>query len=220
MTTVLIPSSGSVAAPPAGTVDWPTGRAFVPASFALGVKPARSTWEAVYTRQRTQVTHLADRMTASLALPPCMPAEAGEREAWMAYLAAASPWVRLQHFARPVPAGTMRGTPQIGANVVAGSMSVQLSSVTPGATLRGGDMLGVGGRLLMVGLAGAVAAGDGTMTVPLALPVRAAMTAGAAVTWDRPTGTFQIEQTADLMYSPGAGGAYQGGLELSFLEVV
>lgn len=372
------------------TIDWPSDACLRPSSVSFSVVPARSSWSAVYTRQRTQVSHLADRLRVTLQLPPCTAAEAAAREAWINYLVAESPWVRLRHFARPYPRGNARGTLTVGANAAAGVRSVTLSgaraspnllasaafeidsdadgvadgwstyisnflstgrawSLPAGSLLAGdgaktqavqcsalgtdtlgivridqtvqagaaytfsiyasadraatatlyigwyqsdnttfisqsatsaamnttaqrytltatapagagrawlyawfsgatganpiayfdaaqfelgsvaspwsgfarllpGDTLSVGGNLLLVGYAGAVANDAGSMTVPLQLPLRTAVTAGAAVTWAQPTGTFQLETDAvSLEYLPGN---LQSGFELSFLEVV
>lgn len=376
------------------TIDWPSDACLRPSSVSFSVVPARSSWSAVYTRQRTQVSHLADRLRVTLQLPPCTAAEAAAREAWINYLVAESPWVRLRHFARPYPRGNARGTLTVGANAAAGVRSVTLSgaraspnllrgpsfevdsdangradywnsyfagttgtgnvalstsspvdgtrvqlvtstglgtttgdrigivqsidvapsttytisahmawletssaryaiyvdwidagsvivgssSVFPATLLNSsltrysltgtspatavtaavsffahsrqtasgaasfaidavqfepgptatpyvglprllpGDTLSVGGNLLLVGYAGAVANDAGSMTVPLQLPLRTAVTAGAAVTWAQPTGTFQLETDAvSLEYVPGN---LQSGFELSFLEVV
>jgi hypothetical protein len=190
----------------------------LPAAVRFGVRPARSAWSAVYTRQRQQVSHFADRLTVSLALPPCGPADGGRREAWLNYLAAESPWVRLRHFVRPVPMGTLRGTLTVAAEAVAGLRSVTLNTGQPGATLLGGDVLGAGGRLLPVAYAGAVADGSGVMIVPLQVPLRATLAAGSAVTWSQPTGAFQFEGDGlELDYSPGL---LQRGVDLQFVEVV
>lgn len=391
MTTILLPADTGAAAPPSGTVDWPTVAALRPSGLAIGVRPAASGWQAAYTRQRQSVSHMADRMTATVTLGPCRGGEdAGYREAFIDHLAERSPWVRLHHFARPAPLGTLRGTPTVAASASAGARSITVAGGTAGVnllanssfewgsplatgwnayslgttgtisysiisgvvdgsatqyiaaaglgttsadrcglyadaalsaaltattpctasiyargtagsriaviiyafdagnaligtatatdaalsdaaafqrfectytlpvgtrtvrmafwqhssavlglaemgadaaqlelagaastysgvrTLLGGDMLGVGGRLLKVAYTGATESAAG-LVVPLALPLRAAVDADDAVTWDRPTGTFQLENAAELQYLPGV---VQQGFDLQFLEVV
>ena len=76
---------------------------------------------------------------------------------------------------------------------------------TPGATLLGGDVLGVAGQLCLTGHAGAVANGSGVVAMPLVLPLRAAVSAGAAVQWSVPMGTFQLA-TDDLREVVGRAG--------------
>ncbi len=371
MTTVLLPT-GTGSGAPAGTIDWPSTPELRPSAMRIGLRPARSSWQAVYTRQRTSVSHLADRLAVTLSFPPCASSAIGVREAFLAYLADANPWVRLHHHARPYPAGTLRGAPTVYAAAAAGLRTVTLTDLrsgpnlllrpqgfgyspwvltnasvtanattapdgaltadallrtatgnhyiaqsygaadvsgqtytfsvylkagtltgdvavvfrnqagtqTPGsttvtpsgswqrvtatgtftagagsnviafvdplndsgsagdslylwgaqleraaaatdyagpATLAGGDLIGAAGALMMVGYGGAVETDAGLMTVPLALPLRTALEASDAVTWDKPTGTFQIESVADLQYTAGI---VQEGFELTFLEVV
>jgi hypothetical protein len=65
-------------------------------------------------------------------------------------------------------------------------------TTTAGATLLAGDVLGIAEQLIQCAYGGAVADGAGAMIVPLVLPLRRAVSSAAAVTWDKPTGTFQI----------------------------
>jgi len=199
------------------TLDWPSTRAFQPASITWGARTPKSTWRAFFTGQRQQVSHAADRLRATLELPPCLPADAGRREAYLLALARTGDWVRLRHYAREAPAGTLRGSPLVNANAAAGATSIVLKNCATGATLIGGDMLGIGGNLLTVAYAGAVEAGGGLMTVPLLLPLRVAVATDNAVTWDKPTGTFQFEPDAvDMEYTAPR---VQRGVSLQFTEV-
>ncbi len=56
-----------------------------------------------------------------------------------------------------------------------------------------GDLVGLGGNLLMVGPAGATGDITGAITLPLALPVQRAATAGAVVECNAPTGLWRLE---------------------------
>ena len=72
------------------------------------------------------------------------------------------------------------------------------------ATLIGGDMLGIGGNLVQVAYAGATADDVGAMTVPLSLATLEAISGGAAVTWSKPVGEWQIVGVdPQLTYQPG-----------------
>jgi hypothetical protein len=55
------------------------------------------------------------------------------------------------------------------------------------------------------------------MVIPLVLPLRRAVTAGAAVTWDKPTSTFQI-LSLDPMFDYTAP-QMQMGLSVELAEV-
>lgn len=106
-----------------------------------------------------------------------------------------------------------------------GSAVVWGAQLEPGATmtdyegtpaLRGGDIFGVGTQLLITGYKGEVQNSSPYLDVPLALPLRQAATAGDAVTWDRPTGNFQLlGDMSQVEYLPGR---YQAALNLQFVE--
>ncbi len=89
---------------------------------------------------------------------------------------------------------------------------------TPGATLLGGDVLGVGGNLLLVGPAGAQFNEAGTATVPLVLPLPKALASGAAVAYAGPTGVWEYAgQGIQFDYGPGI---MQGPVVIPFRQVV
>lgn len=200
------------------TLDWPTSEAFRPTAVKWGVRTPTSGWQAFYTGQSQKISHLGDRMRCSIYLPPVLRADlAGQREAFLEEVASAGHWLRLWHFARDVPAGTLRGGPVLNSLVQAAARTL-LVQAAPGATLVGGDMLGCAGALLKVGAAGAVADGAGLMTVPLVLPCPLTLAAGAAVTWLRPTGNFELLQADRFAdYGPAR---LQGPMQLDLLQVV
>jgi len=86
------------------------------------------------------------------------------------------------------------------------------------ASLAAGDFIGVGGNLLQVAYAGATEGGAGLMTVPLARPVQKAISNGAAVSWDAPTGLWQLE--AESMAFDYSAPVLQGGIALPFRQVI
>lgn len=198
------------------TLDWPAGRAFEPRRFVFGGRTSRSAFTSFFTGQTQSVSHLADRLRAVVTLARCEPVEAGRREAFFLEACSAGHWLRLGHLQRPEPNGSLRGLPVIAASAAPGVRAVTVQT-TPGATLAAGDVLGAAGQLLLTGFVGAVADGSGLMSVPLALPLRAPVVAGAAVTWAAPTTTFQIvEQSIDFGYGRQA---WQDEIEVTLLEV-
>ncbi|MBK5203868.1 MAG: hypothetical protein JJD98_00215 [Polaromonas sp.] len=68
-------------------------------------------------------------------------------------------------------------------------------------TLKQGDLLGVGGLLLMV--ASDCAAVAGVCTVPITNRLRVAQSSGAAVTWDKPTFSARLLDSSGIEYIPG-----------------
>lgn len=107
--------------------------------------------------------------------------------------------VALYHNVRPAPVGTVRGTLTLSASVAQGASSIIVTGCSPSTgTVLAGDMFGVGGLLLMAA-ADAVAVA-GVVTIALANRVRVAQSAGASVTWDRPTVLFRLLDTSGVNY--------------------
>jgi hypothetical protein len=198
------------------TVNWPSAHHFEPRDFSVGLRVPKSGFTGFYTLQSTTLSHLADRLQMTLQLRACRPEQGAEREAFINGLVSSGDWVRMGHPSRQVPRGTLRGTPTVAANAAAGARSFTLNG-TPGETLLAADMLSVADQLLPVAYAGAVVAGGGTATVPLQLPLRVALTAGQAITWNTPTGLWQLAaDQIDLGYMRGH---WQQAVSLPFREV-
>lgn len=196
------------------TVSWPTDAWARPSRVRWSLQTQGASWSAAYTGQAQRITHLADRWRVDLALVPVLAEQAGPREAFFSRLQRSADWVQLWHFARPQPLGTMRGSPTASA-ASRGATSLTIQT-TAGATLLAGDLFGVAGQLCQAAQT-ATANGSGVMAVPLVMPLRATVTSSAPVTWDRPTGTFQLlggDFGADYV-AP----RMQLGPELQFLEV-
>jgi len=87
---------------------------------------------------------------------------------------------------------------------------------TPG--LLGGDVVGINGQLIIAAYGGASQFSLPYLQMPLALPLRRAVTVGETVTWDRPTGVFELlGDTSQVEYLPGR---FQNAITLSFAEVL
>jgi hypothetical protein len=140
-----------------------------------------------------------ERWRVSLTFNRGTPALAAQAEAFFSRVAGGSERVRLGHFLRPAPVGTMRGTPSLSAAAARGDL--QLSINTTG-TLRAGDFFKVGGQLFQC-FADCTPVAS-VLTVPLVQRVRAPLSNGAAVTWDRPTALFICPANSFAAgYSPG-----------------
>lgn len=122
------------------TQDWPTDRAFMGAEVRPGADVPKSTFRGFYTGNRGTTSHLADRLTCEVMLPPCKHrADAARREAFFMGLVSTGDWVRFGMLYRREPIGTMRGSPTVNGAVAAGARSLVLASVNSGANLlRGG----------------------------------------------------------------------------------
>ena len=198
------------------TVDWPALRAFSPARMRFGASTPKAGFAAMFTGQTQTISHAADRLMCTITLPPCSRADAGLREAFFMSLVSTGDWVRLWHRQRPVPLGTLRGSPTAQAAASAGARTLSVQT-TAGATMLGGDILGVNGQLLIAKYEGATANGSGVMSLPLVLPIRAAISSAAALTWNAPTATWQL--ATDLIDYGYMAPALQDGLDIPLREV-
>lgn len=201
-------------------VDWPTTQAFKAAQFSVGLDVNEALARGFYTGNLlSQRSAQADRMTCTVTLPPCTRDQAGEREGYIFHLRSQRLWMRFGMPQRPVPLGTLRGTPTATAAVLAGATSLAITT-TANVTLRPGDFLGVGtNTLLMVGIPGATANGSGAMSsVPLAMPCPVAISSAAALTWDNPKGLWEWD--GDAVQLDYAAPLIQQGVALPFRQVI
>lgn len=109
---------------------------------------------------------------------------------------------------RPVPRGTMRGTVTLSAAAAAGATSISVSGATANGTLETGDWLqlgsGIGSHLCAaIGPIALNASGAGTVTFEP--PLRAPLTSGTTVTWNKALGHFKRSPGAGLQWQAVAG---------------
>ncbi|WKB52315.1 hypothetical protein [Eleftheria terrae] len=187
---------------------------WLPQSMQLSLEANTRVHTSPFTQGVQVLDLLGERWRLSMTLPERRPQHGAALEAFIARLRGPSHEVALWHFRRPVPRGTLRGAPTLGAAAGQGAAVLMLAGCAPGATLLAGDLLGLGEQLLMVAEDGQASAA-GELVVPLANRVRVVQPVGAAVVWNRPTGRFRLAATAvPVGYRPGA----VQPLELEFLE--
>lgn len=187
------------------------------ARLSLSVAISASSYTGFFTGNRQRKSHLADRLRATLTLPPCRGSVADERAAFLLALASTGDYLRMPMPQRMRLRGTMAGSPVVTTTTAAGARTLPITT-TAGATLLAGDWIGVGGNLLQCAYAGAVANGAGAMSVPLVLPTQKSITAGAAVSYVAPTGVWVMDDTGlQLDYSPAN---VQGGIAIPLQQVI
>jgi hypothetical protein len=183
------------------TYDWPI--TLLPQRAAIGSQGAGEQFKSPYNGTLQAVDFVAERWVLSVTLPQRGTRDAGAVEAFFFRLRGGVNRVRAWHFGRPVPIGTMRGTPTLSAGVSRGGTSLPITGGTASGTLKAGDMLGAGGQLFMVAEDVALN-GSGAGTVPLVHRVRATINTGAAVTWNRPTAEWVMPAwLAAVAHFPG-----------------
>lgn len=117
---------------------------------------------------------------------------------------------------RTAPQGTMRGTPTLASPLVVGAISASFTGAS--GTLLRGDMLQIGtgiGTSQLIKVANDV-------TFPGAVsfnnPIRKAITAGAAITWDKPVAYFRRVNRSATLGTYTLQGTGQGDFSLDLVE--
>lgn len=183
------------------TYDWPD--ALIPQRCSIGSQGAGEQFRGPYNGTIQVVDFVAERWVLSVTLPQARRVNAGRVEAFFFTLRGGIHRVRAWHFGRPVPVGTMRGSPTLSASVSRGATALPITGGTANGTLRAGDMLGCGGQLFMVA-SDTTLNGSGAGSVPVVHRVRGTIGSGTAVTWNRPTGEFVIPAwVASVVHAPG-----------------
>lgn len=129
-------------------------------------------------------------------------------------------------FGRPLPLGTLRGTPTLSATAAAGATSIAIAGGggNAGATLLAGDMLqlgtGLGTSQAVMVMADATADGSGNIAaLSIEPPLRVAQASGAAVGWQRPLAYFKLSSgNTTWGWEAGPERPYATGLGLDLLE--
>lgn len=179
------------------TFDHPA--ALVPESIEWG-----SLKRAVQSRSPTtgateSIEFPAERWQLSVTYPPRTAQSGGLAEAFFSRVVGGVDRIRIYNFRRPVPTGTMRGSPTLAATVTRGAQSLTINTT---GTLGAGDFFKIGDQLFQS--MADVAPVSGVLTVPLVQRVRSTLVAGAAVQWDRPTALFILPATINrASYSDG-----------------
>jgi hypothetical protein len=125
-----------------------------------------------------------------------MPLKQNNREfvAFMMKLRGGLNTFTIHDFTRPLPKGTMRGSPTLGSAVTAGdsTLTIDAGISQAGKTLLAGDWLGLGGQLLMVS-ENVTFDGAGVADVDVEPPVRVDVISGTSVVYNKPTCEFKSE---------------------------
>lgn len=190
------------------TFAWPPG--WMPQTLAIALVPNLRTHQSPYTMDTQVIDLVASRWRMTFTMPEGKQATGPQYEAFFNALHGRANRVTLSHFLRPVPRGTLRGGRlSLGVNVLQGANSINFGTDYPGATLLAGDIVGMGGELLMVAADSTVGV-DAYVTVPLVNRVRVARAVGFSLVLDHPTATFMMtSDVVPIQYGPGKRDAFQ-----------
>ncbi len=174
-------------------LTWPTK--FFPATYSLELVPNVRLASSGGARLSSDLKEEYWRVTMTIS--DQYGSSAAELEALLAKLSQ-NAVVLLPHFVNPVPRGTLAGTPTVAANALKYATTVDIQT-TAGATVKAGDYISIDGQLLQA-LSGATANGAGVLSFASVNYLRAAVTAGTAVTWNTPTLRYILEDFAIMRY--------------------
>lgn len=125
---------------------------------------------------------------------------------------------------RPLPLGTLRGTPTLAAAAAEGDTTATLACGLgqAGATLVAGDWLqfgsGLGTSQMVMLMADAVVDGAGNCPIVFEAPLRAAMAAGTAVTWNKPLAYYRRASQGGVSWRGSNHGMLVQAMVLEMLE--
>ncbi len=189
--------------------------AFKPVTCSLKLAVNQRVSAAPFGGSEQAVDLLNDRWLMTCELSPRAMADGAWVEAFIGAMRGQTNTTSVYHFARPQPAGTVRGTLTLNAPASQGDSSIVITGCSPSTgTLKAGDMIGVSGLLLMV--KDDCTAVAGVITVPLTNALRKALSSGASVTWDSPTMIARLLATSDVGYEP----AIAQGVTFDFGEAI
>jgi hypothetical protein len=171
---------------------------FEPASCTLSLSVNQRVNAAPFGGSEQAIDLLNDRWLLTCELPNNSYATTAQIDAFVGAMRGQVNTVALWHFARPTPRGTIAGAKTLSASAAQGASSI---GITATGTVLAGDMLGVGGLLLMA--AADATSSAGVITVTLANRLRTALSSGAAVTTTKPTANFRLLGTSGTKYLRG-----------------
>ncbi|MES2972385.1 MAG: hypothetical protein V4757_02195 [Pseudomonadota bacterium] len=192
---------------------WPT--ALRPTSCKLTPKANQRVNASADDMSEQAIDMFNDRWLLEVVLPVRTQEQGAAVEAFDASFREQTNWIAAWHFMRPVPRGTMRGSPTLSASVLQGAGVIPIQT-TAGATLLAGDMIGLPGSLLLMVQDDVTADGAGLMSVNIVNRLRVAQAGGVAVAWNKPTANFRKLSSSGVGYKPG----YADELSLRFGEKI
>lgn len=193
------------------SIYWPTGLTPASADYALQYDVQLSVMRSgrVYTHGLPGY-----RWVCTLTFAPtnsANDADRGKVEALVASLRGGARELIAPHFGRPVPNGTISGSPVLASTATVGANTISISGGS--GTLKAGDIIGVGSNLVMVEKDWS---GSGSVSISPAIRVQAS--SGTSVVYNRPT-TKWIATTSvagPFPYLPGSRPSFAIELTESF----
>lgn len=173
--------------------------AFVPTAFQPNQFTNQRVSASMFGGSEQAVDLLNDRWIFDVETGQCVYTDGQKLEAFRNALRGQVNVCALPYYPRLTPTGTARGTMTLNASALQGAASIVITGVSPSTgTLLAGDVLGVGGLLLMVETDCTAVAG--VITVPLTNRLRKAISSGTSVTWSSPTVLCRLLSSSGIQY--------------------
>lgn len=174
------------------TIAFPTfTRALPYTQWEFGQVPLAYAHTSPHSGQSQVVEMPGTRWAHSLRLEGLSTTERQMMSTFFAQLRGRANRYTLWDVINPQPKGTMRGSIVVNNTIAQGAVAAVITggSGQAGTTLLVGDKLNIGGELKII-VVGGTANGSGNITCTVEPPFRNAVSAGAAVVWDKPTAKF------------------------------
>jgi hypothetical protein len=203
------------------TISFPTLSNAVPADFEFGLMSVTQTFRSPLSGAVQTLELPGARWYTRFRFPPLRATaavnDAGLLAAFLVKLRGQARRAALWNFKRPVPLGTIQTSGvTLASGVAAEATTASFSGCGAAKTLLAGDLFSIGGELKMA-TADFTADGSGEMAgITFEPPMRSAVAGGEAVTLDKPTALFILDNPqVTWRSSPGD----VNDFELSFTEV-
>lgn len=103
---------------------------FRPSAFEATLVPNIRAFSSAYGGSSQALDLIGERWRYVVGLPPCSRDDAAQREALFAKLRGGAHRLRLPHYGRMAPRGTLRGSPTLAATAAQGAASLTLAACT------------------------------------------------------------------------------------------
>ena len=182
--------------------DWPL--ALPPELMVWSIQKAGVSFRSPYAGTLETVTFPGWFWKISVTVKPSrtragLTRDSGVSEGFFEGLAGGENAVRVVHWLRPVPNGTLRGSPTVATAAARGDLTLAIATA---GSLAAGDLFKVGSAVYKA--QSDCYSSAGVLTVPLVARVRVALAVGAPVVWDHPfVRCIMPALTHGTSYSPG-----------------
>lgn len=154
------------------------------------------------------------RWMATISFP--IDQESGKRpriEALLASLRGGANRLSAPHFGRPIPNGSLRGTPSLAVQVLANQSTLSLKNCN--GDLKAGDLIGLPGQVVMIESPAVPV--SGAMTVQINPPTRAQHAVNTPIAWSRPPILWVPKDSSEIK-TPYRAHLFRPGFSIELVE--